>query len=81
MRASPLPPERVPDSVETTFTANESFSVFEDEAFQLDTLSKTALPSAPPVSGASGFALPGDETTRGVGEEPPVSQLYSDYFC
>ena len=81
VRASPLPPERVPDSAETTFTANESFSVFEDEAFQLDTLSNTSLPSAPPVSGASVFALPGDETTRWGVEEPPVSQLYSDYFC
>lgn len=81
VRASPLQVEWVPDSAETTCTANESFSVFEDDTFQLDTFSDTSLPPAPPLPGAPVFALPGDETTRWCAEEPTIPQLYSYYFC
>lgn len=81
VRASPLQSECVPDSAETTCTSNESFSVFEDDTFQLDTFSDASLPPAPPLPGAPVFALPGDETTRWSVEEPTIPQLYSYYFC
>lgn len=81
VRASPLQPDSVPDSAETTCTANESFSVFDDDTFQLDTFSDVSLPPAPPLPGAPVFALPGDETTRWGAEEPAIPQLYSYYYC